>query len=169
MCASDWLSIFSYRLPMYLIYFYVFRFRPKYHQIIFFIIRDICWCQERLKIKYQKKNPSEKLFHSLQFKKTKHILWCIVICCYFKKVLKINILNFNGQMQWNILYLLSKDQRRKMLPVNILKNQSEIALSELVVSHFKWPCNHLNIHMECRGIYFLFCFEAYFSKMMLLN
>lgn len=72
-------------------------------------------------------------------------------------------------MQWNIFYLLSKDQRGKMLTVNTLKNQSEIALSELVVSHFKWPCKHHNIHMECSDIYIFFCSEAYFSKMMLLN
>lgn len=46
-------------------------------------------------------------------------------------------LNFNEKKQWDIFYLLSKDQKREMLTVNTLKDPNETALSELVVTHFK--------------------------------
>lgn len=59
------------------------------------------------------------------------------ICCLFKQVRKMIHLNFNEQKQWNLFYLPSKDQKGKMLAANTLKDESEIALSEPVVTHFK--------------------------------
>lgn len=46
-------------------------------------------------------------------------------------------LNFTEQKQWNIFYLLSKGQKGKMLIANTLTDESEIALSELGIAHFK--------------------------------
>lgn len=41
----------------------------------------------------------------------------------------------------NIFYLLSIDQKGKMLAANTLKDESEIALSEPIVTHLNDPVN----------------------------